>query len=312
MLKSTSGDSKGKTCPWPVGALADSCSWLFLGDLYQDADIIKALQKANPNCALKIFYDGDNGVHLYSECACGAMQPLNHQGKINIVSEPFVYNHSARIFYADFPTASPYVTSVGATAFKSTDGKTVSAEHTASITDGAIITTGGGFAATVPMPSWQKTAVQAWVSGAPADKKPPEGTYDTTKRAYPDISLNGHNYQVYLTNSSKTTKCPCKVDGVDGTSASSPALAGLISLINGHLLDAGKTSLGFLNPLLYKMYASSPGIFHDMVYGDNKCTRNFCMLYGFNCTKGWDPVGGLGTPDYSKMKEYILAQKGAL
>ena len=33
-------------------------------------------------------------------------------------------------------------------------------------------------------------------------------------------------------------------------------------------------------------------------------------MIGFNATVGWDPVAGLGTPSYSKMKEYILKKKG--
>ena len=41
----------------------------------------------------------------------------------------------------------------------------ISAEHAASIVDGAIITTGGGFSAHVPRPSWQEGAVSKWVSG---------------------------------------------------------------------------------------------------------------------------------------------------
>ena len=51
------------------------------------------------------------------------------------------------IFYADYPTASQYVTSVGATIFKSKNGHTVTQESGASLKNGAIITTGGGFAA---------------------------------------------------------------------------------------------------------------------------------------------------------------------
>jgi len=311
-LRSTSGDSKGKTCPWPIGAMSDRCEWMFLGDLYQDADIIKALQDANPSCALEIFYDGDYGVHLYSECTCDTMAPFLHSGKIDITSEPFEYNASARLFYADFPTASPYVTSVGATAFKSVDGVTINAEHTASIVDGAIITTGGGFSAHASRPDWQAEAVQAWVTGAPGVAKPPKGTYDPTKRAYPDVALNGHNYQVYLTKDEKSTSCPCEVDGVDGTSASSPAFAGMISLINGQLLASDKSTLGFLNPLLYTMAADSADTFNDITYGDNKCSRNFCMTYGFNATVGWDPVAGLGTPQYNKIKAYVLAKKGVI
>ena len=39
----------------------------------------------------------------------------------------------------------------------------------------------------------------------------------------------------------------------DGTSASSPAFAGMISLINNKLLNEGANPIGPLNPLLYKV-----------------------------------------------------------
>ena len=46
-------------------------------------------------------------VHLYSECECDQLAPLSHKG---VISQPFVFNKTARVFFADFPTASPYVT----------------------------------------------------------------------------------------------------------------------------------------------------------------------------------------------------------
>lgn len=295
-----------KSCPWPVGSLGELCNFLYLGDFYQDEAIYKALKDANPDCKLQIFYDGSYGVHLYSECGCSELSPLEHKG---VISEPYKFNKSARVFFADFPTGSPYVTSIGATAFKSTDGVKIDAEHTASIVDGAIITTGGGFSAVAAQPKYQKEAVEGWANNAPEDAKPPAYMYDTTKRGYPDVTLNGHNYQVFYPSKDKAITCPCKEGGVDGTSASAPAFAGLVSLLNGHLLGAGKTALGFLNPLLYKMSAEAPDAYTDITYGDNKCTRNFCMIYGYNATKGWDPVAGLGSINYPAMKKYVLAQK---
>lgn len=40
--------------------------------------------------------------------------------------------------------------------------------------------------------------------------------------------------------------------GVAGTSCASPTAAGVFSLINDKRLAAGKPTLGFMNPLLYK------------------------------------------------------------
>ena len=43
-----------------------------------------------------------------------------------------------------------------------------------------------------------------------------------------------------------------KVAPVGGTSASTPAFAGLVSLINDARLSAGGKAMGFLNPWIYK------------------------------------------------------------
>ena len=74
---------------------------------------------------------------------------------------------------------------------------------------------------------------------------------------------------------------------IGGTSAAAPLWAGLIALLNQSL----KTRLGFINPLLYKLPASS-GAFHDVTAGNNGDYRT---------GPGWDPCTGLGTPDGQKL-----------
>lgn len=298
--------TSGQKCVYPVGHMSDACNFLFLGDFYQESDIQKALKSANPSCNMNFYIDSSLNTHMFSECTCSELQPLHHE---DIISEAFniqtFTDLSHRFFYADFPTSSPYVTSVGATLFKSSDGKTVNAEHVASIKDGAIITTGGGFSTMAEQPDFQKVAIQGYVDGS--TPKPPASQYDATQRGYPDISLNGHNYQVY-TADNKKTDCPCSVHSVDGTSASSPSLAGMISLINGHLLAAGRGPLGFINPLLYKAHADDAAIFNDITTGDTSCTRDYCMKYGYTAGNGWDPTSGLGSVNYAKLKAYALKQ----
>lgn len=71
------------------------------------------------------------------------------------------------------------------------------------------------------------------------------------------------------------------------------------------MLNHNKTSLGFLNPLLYKMAAEDPSTFTDITTGNNKCTMNCCSPYGFTATNGWDPATGLGTPVYPKIENYL-------
>jgi tripeptidyl-peptidase I len=40
---------------------------------------------------------------------------------------------------------------------------------------------------------------------------------------------------------------------ITGTSAATPAFAGMVSLLNDALIAAGKNPLGFLNPMLYSI-----------------------------------------------------------
>ena len=85
---------------------------------------------------------------------------------------------------------------------------------------------------------------------------------------------------------------------VGGTSASSPAFAGLVSLMNEARMTAGKPALGFLNPFLYQ----NEDAFTDVTQGSNKIGRGGNTLpYGFNCSAGWDPATGLGTPLFDKL-----------
>ena len=49
---------------------------------------------------------------------------------------------------------------------------------------------------------------------------------------------------------------------VNSTSASTPVFGGIISLLNSYMFNNGKTSIGFANPLLYKMYADNPSTFN--------------------------------------------------
>jgi len=55
------------------------------------------------------------------------------------------------------------------------------------------------------------------------------------------------------------------------------------------------------------MAAAHPQAFNDITTGDNICTEDGCSssCYGFHCSKGWDPVTGLGSPVYPEMLNYI-------
>lgn len=75
----------------------------------------------------------------------------------------------------------------------------------------------------------------------------------------------------------------------DGTSASTPTTASVISLVNDALIAQGRPPLGFLNPWLY---AGGYAAFNDVTIGSSVG----CNTSGFPATVGWDPVTGFGTP----------------
>ena len=104
-----------------------------------------------------------------------------------------------------------------------------------------------------------------------------------------------------------------------GTSASCPAFASIIAIINEQRYAQGKKSIGFLNPTLYK----NADVLNDIVGGSNPN----CGTQGFTAVPGWDPVTGyvftkcispmcrllicgnprsLGTPNVPRMLQLFL------
>jgi tripeptidyl-peptidase-1 len=86
-----------------------------------------------------------------------------------------------------------------------------------------------------------------------------------------------------------------------GTSAATPTWAGIISLLNSQRAEASKPPLGFLNQDLYNI--NTAGIGTDVLSGDNK---NGQCDAGFKAASGWDPITGLGVPDYPTLSSHLL------
>ena len=95
-----------------------------------------------------------------------------------------------------------------------------------------------------------------------------------------------------------------KVESVGGTSASSPAFAGYVSLLNEARLKAGKPPMGFLNPFLYV----HPHAFTDVTLGTNAIGGGHqgALPYGFAAAPGWDAATGLGTPRFDVLLQAAL------
>ena len=163
----------------------------------------------------------------------------------------------------------------------------------------AFFSSGGGFSNVAPTPAWQQSVVAAYIANKSA--VPPAGDFNATGRGAPDVAALGHNYFIYLGGS---------VTSVDGTSAATPVMAGIVANLNAWRLANGKPVLGFLNPLLYAIYAKDASAFNDIVQGDNSCTEDACPCpanTGFSAAPGWDAATGLGTPNMAVIKKNILS-----
>merc|ERR1719162_183281 len=187
------------------------------------------------------------------------------------------------VLWPSWPASSPWITAVGATRFI---GQEVGNEEMASDQFGS----GGGFSKQFDQSNaqWQAAATAKYLANAPG--LPPAEAYPAKGRGTPDVSVLGEGYQVVVGGHPTS---------VGGTSASSPAFAGMMSMLNDARLQAGKPVMGFLNPFLYK----NADAFTDITAGSNKVGRGGQPLpYGWNCTEGWDPATGLGTPVFSKRR----------
>jgi len=211
-------------------------------------------------------------------------------------------------FKPDFPGCSPYLTSVGATQLSASEVSKTAEPVCASFpcalagNESAVsfqvsgFTSGGGFSNVAPLQDYQANFVKSYFSSGV--ELPPASYYNASGRGYPDVSALGHNYIIMASGSNMP---------VGGTSASSPAFAGIIALLNDQRLKNGQSPVGFANPLLYKMAAEHPTAFNDVTSGDNICTEDGCAssCKGFRAYKGWDPVTGLGTPNVQEMLNYL-------
>ncbi|KAG9239626.1 putative Tripeptidyl-peptidase sed2 [Amylocarpus encephaloides] len=190
-------------------------------------------------------------------------------------------------FLPIFPAACPYLTSVGGTYH---------------YPERAVPFSSGGFSDRFPRPSYQDRAVKDYLKILGPTQW--EGLYNPQGRGFPDIAASGYNYSVVEKNAAGEFVTIM----VGGTSASAPTWAALVALLNNARLQVRQRPLGFLNPFLY-----SKGLkgLNDITTGGSRgCTGRdiysglpspFVPFASWNATKGWDPVTGLGTPDFGKL-----------
>ncbi|ADW67850.1 S53 family peptidase [Granulicella tundricola] len=157
---------------------------------------------------------------------------------------------------------------------------------------------GGGKSTVIAKPTYQAG------TGVPAD----------AARDVPDISFSASTHNGYFSCLAYAgADCTKSLLAFGGTSASAPSMAGVAALLNQKLGAAQ----GNLNPLLYRLAASTPTAFHDptpATSGVSSCTTTTAStcnnstpsataltggLAGFPLTTGYDQVTGLGSLDVS-------------
>jgi len=195
-----------------------------------------------------------------------------------------------------FPASSPYVTTVGGTMGPESGYAEVVCQANG-LNIQALITSGGGFSNYFALPTWQSSNVIGYLNLVKGSQYAPMAGYTATGRAYPDIALLAHSYKIYVGG---------RLAIVDGTSASTPVFAGMISFLNTERRRKGMPLVGWLTPSLYQ-YA--PSFVKDITIGNNKCTalETMCCHEGFYAAPGWDPVTGLGSIDFQAFLHTYLS-----
>jgi subtilase family serine protease len=199
----------------------------------------------------------------------------------------------------NWPASDPLVTGVGGTYLCTdpTTGTTVDtadpptncqpSANPASNREIGWIDSGGGFSHIFATPAYQ-------------DSLPTGSTAIGSMRGVPDVAFQASSRTgplVYATGGS--------AGGwfiVGGTSCSSPQFAGLVAIADqmaGH-------SLGQINPTLYQLASGQNygTYFYDVTTGNNQADPS---VTGYNATKGWDPVTGLGTPNAETLVPALAA-----
>jgi subtilase family serine protease len=196
---------------------------------------------------------------------------------------------------AEFPASDPYVLAVGGTNLSLTagayQGETVWNDFDNCISpclQGADGATGGAPSIIFPAPSYQ------------------QGVTNNSMRTVSDVAYNASpntGVAVYVGFAAQVKGLgPNGFYVVGGTSQGPPQWAGIIATANQARVANGMSTLGFVNPLLYKVAANgSLGLgfsLHDVTSGDNHFPK--ASSPGFSAGPGYDLPTGLGSPDVAK------------
>ncbi|KAH8883712.1 subtilisin-like protein [Thozetella sp. PMI_491] len=218
------------------------------------------------------------------------------------------------IFAPSFPQTCPYILAVGSTELRRPDPTAPPVEW--EILEEVASTqfpSGGGFSNIWGVADYQRDSVQAYydqveatlpfgsyhqiiVNGSFDNVTRADQAYHHGGRGFPDVAAVGEN-QIILWAGQWWT--------IGGTSLSAPLWGSMLTLINEKRIAAGKGTLGFINPTLY----AHPEAFNDITVGENLgCSSpDGTSAWGFPAAKGWDPVSGLGSPNFPVLEKVLTS-----
>lgn len=210
-------------------------------------------------------------------------------------------NNQTAEFNPIFPATCPYITSVGGTIGGDSPEPEAAWEGSS-----------GGFSRYFPRPLYQQRAVRGYLEQVDGATLEYYSNYTNLRgRGFPDVAAHSAKPGYIGVYDGKR-------DYNGGTSAAAPVWAAVVALLNDARLRAGKSTLGWLNPLLY---AGGHEALNDITAGNSVGCNGLNAQYRkpepagaavvpgafWNATPGWDPVTGFGTPNFDKLKTLVLS-----
>ncbi|KAF8259985.1 subtilisin-like protein [Lactarius quietus] len=208
--------------------------------------------------------------NLFAQLGSRGVTVLFATGNIGVGAGDCVNSEGLLKFRTSFPATCPYVTAVGGT--------------TGFVPESAATFSGGGFSNYFRRPDFQIRAVPRYLDQLGGRNR---ALYNPFGRGIPDLSAHAVGLKVV-------------VNGIDeyssDTGTATAVVAGIVALLCDWRLLTQEKPLGWLNPWLY---GNGLGTVTDITRGENEGC-NVAGL-GFPALEGWDPVTGVGTPDFARM-----------
>lgn len=211
-------------------------------------------------------------------------------------------------FVPSWPASCPWVTAVGGTSFVDGDKETATSWRNLPSTGGPpehglpeevvyarphdnhTSSSGGGFSNAFARPLYQEESLNQYFNLEAGHLDGFKPLFSASGRGYPDVAAAASSVEIVTDG---------RLQSASGTSSSAPIFAAMVARINNERLRAGKSTVGFINPVLYK----NTQAFRDIVDGHNSGCG---VADAFRASKGWDAVTGLGSPDYGRLLEVFM------